>query len=110
MSTENPSAADLDQLSQSVSALEKEATAISTAMSRGRQFRLGLFVVLLGVVVYKERLGRAQLVAVVLATVAAVSRASCKEPRSSVKARKIGLFSRLSMTSKGSAIVFSFRR
>ena len=48
--------------------------------------------------------------ALVLATVAAVSRASCKEPRSSVKARKIGLFSRLSMTSKGSAIVFSFRR
>ena len=52
MSADNPSAADLDQLSQSVNALKKEATEIRTAMSRGRQVRLGIFLVLLAVVVY----------------------------------------------------------
>ena len=51
MSAENPSAADLDQLSQKVTAIERDSMAIGTAMTRGRQFRLGIFVLLFAVVI-----------------------------------------------------------
>jgi hypothetical protein len=50
MSSENPSTADLDQLSQKVTAIERDSMAIGTAMTRGRQFRLGIFVLLFAVV------------------------------------------------------------
>ncbi|MFP6751204.1 MAG: hypothetical protein VB855_05985, partial [Pirellulaceae bacterium] len=51
MSSENPSTADLDQLSQKVTAIERDSMAIGTAMTRGRQFRLGIFVLLFAVVI-----------------------------------------------------------
>jgi hypothetical protein len=52
MSAENPSTAEQEQLAQKVSAVERDAMAIGTALTRARQLRLGLFVVLFAVVAF----------------------------------------------------------
>ena len=50
MSAENPSTADQDQLAQKISAVERDAMAIGAALTRARQFRLGLFLILFAVI------------------------------------------------------------